>query len=915
MLKKVRKKVATSVSKIEYTDYYEFSKWLRIPVLTHIEFGILNSLNDTTDVPFGSFELPITYKSKFLFPPTKITPIREKLTLKRAKAVLVFFAIAKPQQISFRNKLLSYDEETLKKNFLIEIITQIFPIEFSLSPGFSNSYKFNFSVTRDITKVYTFSLSEPEINSVDLLVQPPEIHNKLSELIPEVYNIELLNENNLMNEKTFDLSQHIIDIDNLPLPEVKRFMIPGIDDLATHVINYKPERIHPSKVSELKFSKEFRVSVSKSPKIDFKKTTTKVLKFVKTDSTLPQILNPLEDTSSSAMERKLVKHILTGSVKATWEKTRKVIPEILPYQEEGAKFLVDNNFTVLAEEPGSDKQIQVIGAIKFLYSSAQIKSALIITKKTRLGNINTIKKIRTHEGLLGRLIEFAPEISFEIISASERTGSDKSSPLIRLIAYEDVTEINSLFDEISFVKNYDLVIVDEFTDCFNSGKEIENLFRRFYPDYFWFLTGDINSELYKNNFNDNYLPEGQSWKYFIRSTKELANNLPNVKYENIWFDPEQGQIDEYEELLDSNKDELKRVIESLNPFKFQATVFSLIHRIKQISNFSTSGFDSPKSRFLIDQLKITAANKRKTLLFTQYDNLGLKRIEKILEKENIRYLSVQSGSSPDDLKRALNLFYTRDDYPIFMTNLKSARIKANLNRVNYIVNFDQWWNPSTAWQTEEDLGLENYAGQQIVYYNYLMANSFDEKIYEVLESKAINNKEIFGELSGESLAELISEYDWQRIFDLQMNIFDKSEDHEFIRNTLNKYSVDDFSELVKRIFMRLGYRDIDIIELQDEPAFYVFGRSGKLRSSIEFRAKCILAKNVAVNDWDDILEQETNKAKFERLFVISPGIIKKADTPLKRKVNFIFGDKLINLINQLNLISKDTIKLRKIDDE
>jgi hypothetical protein len=115
--------------------------------------------------------------------------------------------------------------------------------------------------------------------------------------------------------------------------------------------------------------------------------------------------------------------------------------------------------------------------------------------------------------------------------------------------------------------------------------------------------------------------------------------------------------------------------------------------------------------------------------------------------------------------------------------------------------------------------------------------------------------------------------------------------------------------------MRLGYRDVDVIQLQDEPALYLLGRSGKLRSNITFRAKCLLSKNVAFNDWQEILEQEPNKANFERLFVLSTGIVKKADTELKRNVNLIDGEKLITLINMLNLITKETIKLRKLDEE
>lgn len=914
MLKKVRKKVASSVSKIEYSDYYEFSKWLRIPSLTNIEFIVLSNEYAPNVISIGEIEIPIAHKLKFQIGNGKLIPIREKLIFKRAKAALVFFAIAKPQSTSLKEKLLKADEKTVRKNFVIDIVTEITQRHFSISAQSVNEINFKYTSNESSTRLIDYGVKTAEIKSYNLLVKPPVIEDKLAELVPEIYKVELLNDQLLTVQNLVDLSHYIIDISNLPPPDIKRFLIPGIDDLATRVISYKPERMHPSSINQINFSGQIKTVISKSLKLDFKKTSTKVMKFSKSSSTMVDVRNPLEDKTNSVMDRKIIKHILTGSVKATWEKTRKVIPELLPHQEEGAKFLTENNFSVMAEEPGSDKQIQVIGALTFLFNTKQIKSALIIIKNTRLGNVEHSRKFRVQEGLLGRFIVYAPEISLSILSfESEENYNHQASTTI--ITYRNNDELANLLEIASTGKNFDLVLIDEFSDLYKNDSEIEKLFRRFYPDYFWLLTGKINYDEFTPIFKDSYLPEGKGWKFFVRNADELTSKIPPVRYENIWFEPDGAQLEEINQLITINRDDLKQVIESLNPFKFQSTVFSLIHKIKQIGNFSSTSPDSPKSRYLLDQLKITSSNKRRTLLFTQYDTLGLKRLEKLLESEKIRYLSVQNGSSPEDLKRALNLFYSRDDYSVFMTNLKPARIKADLKKISYIVNFDQWWNPSMHWQTEEDLGLETHTGKPLVYYNYLMANSFDETIYNILESKSLTNKELFGELNTDSLSELINEYDWQEIFELGKDIPDRSENISFIRNNLAKITIDEFSDLMKKMFMRLGYRDLDIIELQDEPSMYILGRSGKLRSSIEFRAKCVLAKNVEVKDWEEILDQEPNKARYERLFVISTGIVKKPGPEIKRNVNLIDGEKLINLITLLNLMSKDSLKLRKFDEE
>lgn len=910
MIKKVRQKVATSVSKIEFSDYFEFSRWLRVPSIEgrDVELPPIESPPDKVDVE--SFEVPVSKKYKVKILEKKLLSVKDSTIVKPARVVLVFFAIPKPNYYSFKNELFVPNEKITQHNFLEKINISTHAQNFVFSDGLKETQNHSFSISEQISEAHHFIFYQSVTFGYDLLVTLPQIEDKLAALIPKVYNIELLNDQMLTTENVYDLSEHIQDISQLPSPKITRHKIPGIDDLTTKVISYKPERITAARISEIKMDAAPRVVISKSPKVDFKKPVIRILKSSAFQTDIPEIQNPFDGSDVSAQDKRIIRHMLSGSVIATWEKTRKVIQNLLPHQEEGAKFLAENNFAVLAEEPGTGKQLQLVGALKFLFKTSQIKSALLITKNTRIGNKEHFKKFRVQEGFIVRLIEYAPELRYNIITNPEEGLPEENRP-ITIISYNNLEDLPALFELTSRNLSFEALIIDEFSDSITSNMDVENLFRRFYPDFFWLLTGKIKIDSYKKYFEASYLPEGKNWSFLVRSIEELSAKLANVRYENVWFEPSESQNNDYRETLESNSDELKRAIESINPFRFQSTVFTLIHRLKQTGNFSVNDFDSPKSKFLVDQLKITVANNRRTIIFTQYDNLGLKKIEKILEKEKIKHLSVQNGASLDDVKNGLNLFYSNDNYPVFVTNMKPSRIKTDLKKISYIVNFDQWWNPASQWQLEEEIGLENYKGKQIVFYNYLMANSFDESILNLIEEKDLMNRELFSELSTESLSELFEQSDWLRIFEIYDKAEDKTEKINQIKVRLTRLLKDDFNELIKKLFLRLGYRDLDEIDIYDEPSFYLIGRSGKPRSVSEIRAKCIIGKKINQSDWEEVLEQETNKANIQKLFVITNGKFEANDQEFSRTINFIDIDRLANLIVLLSLMPDEEKKPSK----
>jgi hypothetical protein len=67
MLRHTRSKIATKVAKIEVTDDFQFSKWLRAPQIYLEEVHPLVSYDEIQELKIDQFQIPSSLKLKFKF--------------------------------------------------------------------------------------------------------------------------------------------------------------------------------------------------------------------------------------------------------------------------------------------------------------------------------------------------------------------------------------------------------------------------------------------------------------------------------------------------------------------------------------------------------------------------------------------------------------------------------------------------------------------------------------------------------------------------------------------------------------------------------------------------------------------------------------------------------------------------------
>jgi hypothetical protein len=362
------------------------------------------------------------------------------------------------------------------------------------------------------------------------------------------------------------------------------------------------------------------------------------------------------------------------------------------------------------------------------------------------------------------------------------------------------------------------------------------------------------------------------------------------------------QLIEYNEALNQAKKELSKFVDNPNPIRFRSHIFTLIHKLKQVLNFSAFRNISPKANLLIEQAEAIYRNKKKAIVFTQYDENGMKKLEKAFEMNNIKHTIARNGMSTEELKNNLSSFYNRKEVPILLTNLKPSRLNIKLNKVSYFINFDQWWNPISNWQTEDEIGLNDVVNEPVVVYNYFIKNSFEEELYKLLNVKGLFNKKVFDNLKSETVTELILMDDWLYVFGMN-NKFTANLNNERVSliESLRNLENENFRLMMKSFFTYLGYRDLSIMDIQDETTFYIIGTARRGTTPVHLHGKCFMSGSLKNEDYEEVIHLKEGANEIKRKYVITLGDFSEK---VKNGTTYIDGADLANFILTLGMKSQ-----------
>jgi superfamily II DNA or RNA helicase len=923
MYRQIRKKIASSLSTIELAEDFAYSKWLKEPKLNNPKIDSPHSsLLDTTKLN-NRIEIPGSEAFKILIRESDVLPEFKKVLSRKTRTSAIFFGFGLADVKKF--KASDYDAIFLKRK------------------------------AREIS----FKGKSPQIKNIKWKAASPQINSLFKQLIPDILKLDLLKaelfsiENYLGSDSAFKFEA----INTVP--KIYKVKIPGIDKIKLGKIyflkNIKPEgarilkeSFYPVKHPEI-FEQnldllgviwsEESVALNKGPEepetievhdelndfIDNIINKISAVEDISIDDSV-NIIDNLEDeniTVKGKIDKELSEPepevqpediVKTDSVKqevdepaAEVQSYENIFDSVYSYQETGAEFLLDKKFALLLDDLGLGKTVQAVSALKNLFASKKIKTALIICSKHQIGSTDTFDG--NIDGWLGHLKTWAPELNFTIISGTphERNLKWKESTRLHIASYDSFFfDLEENIIEKKKLKSFECLIFDEAQHLFNKVLNSDKFNKSVKPSYIWALSA-YPSDKINNEINSVFTQKFSISNSLKRSKPEVSKELPAIIWQENWLELDEQQEIEYSASLQIAKEKVNWLIESGNPLRFQANIFTILHQLKQVCNFSEKSDVSPKTGLLLEQVDAIVKNKQKVIIFSQYDKLGTKKIEALFNKYSIKHVSCAPGMSTKEMETAVKNFTSSGSIAAMIAGVKPARIKIQSGEIPYIIHFDQWWNPASLWQTEElifSFSARKNLNGVINVYNYFSKGTIEEKINKLLFRKGFLNKNVMDLFNAETIGEMIANEEWLEVFDMHDEKFIKGTEEKLKESEKRLLSLSpaDFLEALKIFFTKLGIKNLDVVKSGDGKTIDIKGISKKLNVEVKTVARVILSDIVNDKELKAHLSDLKELTQNGKAFIISKGSFEN-ESPVKyNSAITLIGKKLLaNYFNQFRV--------------
>jgi len=574
------------------------------------------------------------------------------------------------------------------------------------------------------------------------------------------------------------------------------------------------------------------------------------------------------------------------------------------FQKEGAELLANNKIALLNDELGQGKTYQAIIALKTLFNRGKIDKILIVCTPGDIG------LPYFDEGWAGKLKELSEDITFSIIQgdAEERNSTWQESKNIFISDYETFfNDFSSGNISSKILESFNCLIFDEAQNLISKSKIFSRYLELKKPNtYIWFISGQLDfGSHFKNELN---FQQNNSIIELGRNKTETYRELPEVVRQDIWHELDDEQKIEYENILSIGRERIEKLLQTGNPFIIQSNVFTLLHQLKQVCNFASQKNSSPKSEYLLNHIEKIINNGKKTLIFSQYEKMGINKLVHVLNSNKIKYQLFHSGMSLNELTAAKKKFESDKKTNVLINGIKSARTGITYPEVQYIVHFDQWWNPASLWKTEGNIA--NPEDENINVYNYFTKNTVEEKIKGVLLRKGLLRKEIVEFLPVETINEMVSLDEWLEILEIGTTS-EKSipEYHQTIdsknsvKKTLDKLSLDELSKKAEILFSRLGYKNLFLNKGNFEGEINIIGTMMENNSKTKIVAKCLFSDQIDIENIMEYIEALKNDKNLGKNFIVHfNGLEDKLPIQLKKNIILINKELFINYLINFHLI-------------
>lgn len=414
--------------------------------------------------------------------------------------------------------------------------------------------------------------------------------------------------------------------------------------------------------------------------------------------------------------------------------------ELEPHQPAGVKFLASLAGALLGDGVQTGKTIQAIVAMKLLFQSGKITSALVIAP------ISVLKHWQD------RLADWAPEL-WQGLTVVRSPNRDKREIMWEMRALVHVTNYETVVSDLDLIlrkrgsKGYGLVIADEIQRIKNVGTETAKAVKELGTQaaYRW----GLSATPIENSLDDlvsifEFLQPGLLRRgaetersaaekfapYFLRrKTQDISKLFKKPRYDKYRVEMEGQQLEAYESAYRDSVAELRTLGEKVT----LAHALAKLQALKQLCNVHLVSAQSAKLDFLLDWLEDIVASGNKVLVFSQYREFGMDFLAARLS----RFGCVHYGLAANDRQKQAAIQSFRDDEGkcVFIANPATAGTGLpDLKVANYVVHFDHWWNPAREEQASgRILGIGQRKDAFIAH--VWVENSIEDRIEAILARK------------------------------------------------------------------------------------------------------------------------------------------------------------------------------------
>ncbi|MFC2103436.1 hypothetical protein ACFLSS_03295 [Bacteroidota bacterium] len=897
MIRQLRRKFASSISLIEHEEDFLYDNWLRNPGTNSLSIGAISStLFDTSFITFG-LKQPFSIAHFFLLGDTALYPEDVSYLFGKTGTNPVFFQLLYvPSRIINHHNI---DPELSEDSYREIDIVLVKPAESEISVQFKTKKP----------QGYLFRLSEPDIE------------DHLNNLKPKVIKFDLLNQNDFSSNGDQTLVKEInvnnfgeqkienYNVDTLPgKPKLFKVKVPGMGKYKSKIYSLKLSAPVPPKVSKYKALKP----------IEFSEPTSNCnLNFDQTETQSPLIEYSFDIDSTIKKDyynddngwNNEIGQLLKRSFKVEWQSHNNSIISLSKSEEENAKFLAENNRAFLAEEPGLDAKKEVLAAMQFLYSGRIITNTLIITPAFNIGYRIEDCQLGTTSGWLGKIEKYFPDMAVTCVRGNDeaRLSAWKDSSHIHIADHRTfIKDINLFSTATNGLNRFDCIIIDEVQEILINEEILNDQIKNINPQVFWMLSSRLNGELparLSTVFNEIDLVDQLK---FIRLPDRVKEGI-EINHEEFWLQPDEPQKVEYKETLKECRKELRRILESGNPLHYQANIFILLHKLFQVQNFATDKLSSPKLELLRHQVESIKQNGRQVIIVSQYDQQGIKKIERLFDDADISYVSVSSGYSAEQLKKSVSLFKTKKDVTVFLTNDKVQRLNFGNYFVPYVIRFDSWWNPGLVANSANlfDFEEKTHARSMLNIFSYKMLDTIDEQIKQILLSKNLIDNNILTAMPTNKLNDLISVDEWVKIFGLLIE--DDEDRYKQLYNDtyerLRGYSFEDMKDSLSRFFAAIGYADFEIASNENSKIIDITGEGKSGGKIINLSSRLYREKDIDKETVQEMLSKSRGPVKCISFLITGGTVSDECYSTSNKDLVLMDIKQLVKYMIQLNIVN------------